>query len=245
MRFTDAYTLLKLAAIRKNSEKNYLAFQSFLGNLVINELKERNVDLSGKILELGCGRGGYSTILNKQSGWFLSSDISLPENIHSENIKFIRLDGSNLPIKKEIFDFIFCSSTIEHVPEPNKLLDECNRILKPTGTLYLTFPPFYSLPGGHKFKPFHYLGEKIAVKMLNKFNKKEVSKVNRKITSYATAYDTHGLYVLKITDVKNLLSKSKFVIKTSWIRLSPINFSKIPILNEFLSWHINFIAKKN
>src|SRR3989344_6034831 len=209
MRFTDAYTLLKLAAIRKNSEKNYLAFQSFLGNLVINKLKERNVDLGGKILELGCGRGGY------------------------------------LPIKKEIFDFIFCSSTIEHVPEPNKLLDECNRILKPTGTLYLTFPPFYSLPGGHKFKPFHYLGEKIAVKMLNKFNKKEVSKVNRKITSYATAYDTHGLYVLKITDVKNLLSKSKFVIKTSWIRLSPINFSKIPILNEFLSWHINFIAKKN
>ena len=169
----------------------------------------------------------------------------LSKNIHSENIKFIRLDGSNLPIKKEIFDFIFCSSTIEHVPEPNKLLDECNRILKPTGTLYLTFPPFYSLPGGHKFKPFHYLGEKIAVKMLNKFNKKEVSKVNRKITSYATAYDTHGLYVLKITDVKNLLSKSKFVIKTSWIRLSPINFSKIPILNEFLSWHINFIAKKN
>jgi SAM-dependent methyltransferase len=52
-------------------------------------------------------------------------------------------DLATVPVEENHFDLIFCSQTLEHVPDPGKVLKELFRIVKPGGSLWLTTPLFY------------------------------------------------------------------------------------------------------
>ncbi len=80
----------------------------------------------------------------------------------------IGADALHASFSDESFPFVFCASLIEHVPEPIGLLTEIARVLTRDGSAYLSFPPFYSPVGGHQFKPFHLLGEQLALRLTRK-----------------------------------------------------------------------------
>ncbi len=233
--------LLKLAFSRNDSKQAYFDFQAYQGELVLSELKGRGVDLKNKrILDLGCGIGGYSLQFYKEARELTAADIKKPEILlrRCPRIKFLKFDAcKKFPIKSKKFDLVFCSSTIEHVGNPLFMLKEINRVLDKDGKLILTFPPFYSPVGGHTFKPFHYLGERMAIRINNLLRKQDVK-------FYWNAYGDWGLYPLRIADVGRLLNKAGFKIVDKWTRYFPINAAKIPVLNEVLTWHVNFLCEK-
>lgn len=45
-----------------------------------------------------------------------------------------------LPLEADSFDLILHSDTLEHVPQPLLALAECQRVLRPGGTLCFTIP---------------------------------------------------------------------------------------------------------
>lgn len=49
-------------------------------------------------------------------------------------------DIQNLSYPNDSFNFVLHSETLEHVPDPKKALEECNRILKPGGWCIFTIP---------------------------------------------------------------------------------------------------------
>ena len=55
---------------------------------------------------------------------------------------FVRCDLSKapLPLDDGGFDIVYCSEVLEHLPEPEKLLAEIVRILKPRGYFLMTTP---------------------------------------------------------------------------------------------------------
>jgi SAM-dependent methyltransferase len=53
-------------------------------------------------------------------------------------------DLSKIPVEDDYYDLVFCSQTLEHVPEPKEVLKEFNRILKCGGKLYLSAPLFFA-----------------------------------------------------------------------------------------------------
>jgi SAM-dependent methyltransferase len=61
-------------------------------------------------------------------------------------------DIVSIPESDASFDVILCSEVLEHLPDPQKALDEFSRLLKPNGKLILT-APFASLV---HFAPYHY-----------------------------------------------------------------------------------------
>jgi ubiquinone/menaquinone biosynthesis C-methylase UbiE len=61
-------------------------------------------------------------------------------------------DITSIPVPDRSFDSILCSEVFEHLPFPERSLDELHRILKPGGLLILT-APFCSLT---HFSPYHY-----------------------------------------------------------------------------------------
>ncbi|MBW2981156.1 class I SAM-dependent methyltransferase [Candidatus Woesearchaeota archaeon] len=228
---------------RKESKSHYVEFQAYQAELIIKELRSRGVHIKNKrILELGCGRGGYSLKFARETKKLVATDLTKPSYALKANpkIKFVKLDASrHFPFKGESFDLVICFSLIEHVKNPRPMLNEIFRVLKDKGTLILTFPPFWSPLGGHRYKPFHLLGEKLAIKIHNTF-----LRGYKKVKSYETTYGSWGLYPLKIKDVSSLLLASNFKIQDKWVRFSPLNFAKIPIFNEFLTWHVCFLCKK-
>ncbi|HXB60516.1 MAG TPA: class I SAM-dependent methyltransferase [Candidatus Acidoferrales bacterium] len=50
------------------------------------------------------------------------------------------VDIQNLPFEDNIYDFIFASHVLEHIPNDGKALQEIRRILKPNGVAILPVP---------------------------------------------------------------------------------------------------------
>jgi|TARA_B100002003_G_scaffold246867_1_gene277361 ubiquinone/menaquinone biosynthesis C-methylase UbiE len=227
--------LYKLARNRDKSEKDYFIFEKHQAEMVINPLKRKIKFKGAKVLDIGSGRGGYSYALDKNGASVVSLDLDIKKQPHL-NKKFVNADATNLPFKAESFDIVFCSSIIEHLKNPKDMILEIKRVLKKRGICYLSFPPFWSPVGAHQFKPFHYLGEKNAIRLARKFYK---------VRSHSSYHDEYGvLYIMTLKKAKKLIRQSGLKIKDISTRHSPINLAKIPFLNEFLTWHVEFLIQK-
>lgn len=107
------------------------------------------------ILEIGCGRGGFSNyIANTYSKVkkIFSSDFSIEalrianEKFGSHNglIQWQQEDIMSLSYQNDSFDIVISCETIEHVPNTHKAIHELYRVLKPGGTLLLTCPNYFN-----------------------------------------------------------------------------------------------------
>jgi ubiquinone/menaquinone biosynthesis C-methylase UbiE len=78
-------------------------------------------------------------------------------DILTPNIKirnFIEADAQHLPLKTDSLTRIYASQLLEHLPDPHKFLDECNRCLQRRGILYLWVPNMFTLNA--KKDPTHH-----------------------------------------------------------------------------------------
>lgn len=235
-------TLARLAWRRRRSPQDYRRMQAYIAERSVAELKARGIDFaSSAVLELGSGAGGYAPTLQREAGSFTASDFLRPAWVDASAIPFAQVNVLKpFPFATGSFDFIYCSSVIEHLADPANLLRESWRVLKPGGTLYLSFPPFWSLAlvGGHQFKPFHFLGERLAVRLTNAVR-------GRSIRNYATAFGSFGLYPLTIAQVRQLLLDHGFEIRETFTRMSRINTARLPgFLKDLLTWHVCYLARK-
>lgn len=233
--------LLKLARKRRRSVDDYRAMQEYIAERTVAELEDRGIRLGEcAVLELAAGRGGYSKVLNGRARTFLANDLNPDPFFAEQGIPFIAFDVMKpFPLSSGSFDLVYCSSLIEHVPKPANLLDECRRVLRPDGRLFLSFPPFYSLAmvGGHTLQPYHFLGEKWALRLHN-------WQRGTAIESYDRMWGNWGLYPLTISRVRKLISAAGFRITETYTRLSPVNLSRLPgILKDLATWHVCFLAR--
>jgi ubiquinone/menaquinone biosynthesis C-methylase UbiE len=105
-------------------------------------------DVAGRMLEVGCGRGGFAVWLAKQRPNlqiigldFSETAIALARNragIEQGGVKFIRGDAQALPFDKENFEIVISCECMEHVPDPPLMAREIARVLKPGGRFILT-----------------------------------------------------------------------------------------------------------
>jgi len=97
-----------------------------------------------KILELGCGRGGYlrnvSSILNARIA--VGVDFSKATLPSSEGLSplIYDIEEGDLPFKDETFDVVLLLDVIEHLFDPDNILQEMFRVLKKGGYVIITTP---------------------------------------------------------------------------------------------------------
>jgi ubiquinone/menaquinone biosynthesis C-methylase UbiE len=119
------------------------------------------IDLTGKkILEIGCGRGGFACWMAKKYGdkyaKYVAADFSdvsvaigksyaLQSNIL--NIDWIVMDIMNMSFPANYFDLVISLETIEHITHPKVGLKELFRVTKPGGVLFLTTPNYGNFYG--------------------------------------------------------------------------------------------------
>ncbi|MBA7650996.1 Ubiquinone biosynthesis O-methyltransferase [subsurface metagenome] len=109
-------------------------------NNVIDIIERLKINEEDKILEIGCGRGIYTTLLARKSRNVVSIELSnreirvskefVEEKQLNKNVTLIRADAQRLPFKEDIFDFVLCSEVLEHLDDPSKGALELNRVLK-------------------------------------------------------------------------------------------------------------------
>ena len=102
-----------------------------------------NPGLNSKLIDVASGTGDIAKLFSKKNG--NTSEITCVEpNINMlkegevnlkkfKNIKWIKAQAENLPIKDDAFDFYSISFGIRNVADINKTLSEAFRVLKPGG----------------------------------------------------------------------------------------------------------------
>ena len=98
----------------------------------------------GSMLVVGCGDGLFTKAIaaachcNEIVG--VDTSRKLVQRADSEFPAVVSDVGASLPFRDACFDTIVCSEVIEHLIDPDFLLSEIARTLKPGGLLFLTTP---------------------------------------------------------------------------------------------------------
>jgi SAM-dependent methyltransferase len=118
-----------------------------------------SLSLGGKdVLDLGCGYGGrsvrYAELGSRSVTGIEPEERQCSEGrafatLHNVAATFLTGTGECLPLPPDSFDIVVSYDVLEHVCDPRKTLEECLRVLRPGGSLYAVFPPFYHPTGAH------------------------------------------------------------------------------------------------
>ncbi len=126
--------------------------------IIRNEIKGKNV----VALNLGSGNSDFGADL-------LNVDLLPYQNVD------VICDIENIPFKDNSVDYIINIAVLEHVPNPQKVIAEIHRILKPGGKIYSFIPfmqPFHASP--YDFQRFTYEGMKKQFKDFEILNLKPI-----------------------------------------------------------------------
>jgi SAM-dependent methyltransferase len=99
-------------------------------------LRSSKIERTGVVVELGCGRGAFHYLAERYC--YAALDISfeaLRRFMGPPNA--IQADIENLPLASQSVDFVLSVGTLEHVPNPEQVLGEIHRVLKPGGAVFL------------------------------------------------------------------------------------------------------------
>jgi SAM-dependent methyltransferase len=107
-------------------------------NRLLDAIRRYAPRLNGRLLDFGCGLKPYEHLFTVDE--YVGVDYAGEgETYRKDKVDFI-YDGKTLPFPDHAFDSIFSSEVLEHVFNPEEIMKELYRILKPGGQMLFTFP---------------------------------------------------------------------------------------------------------
>ena len=129
--------------------------------------------MQGAVLDVGCGEMPFRGLL-PPGCVYTGLDIPQADDFgmrrHPEIVDF---DGRDIPFAKDTFDHILCTEVLEHAEDPDRLIAEMYRVLRPGGTLVATVP--FSARVHHAPHDYHRFTSYCLDRMFSNFDDFEVS----------------------------------------------------------------------
>jgi SAM-dependent methyltransferase len=92
------------------------------------------------ILDLGCGEGPYGEHYHNRAGFAVAAD-----RAHRGKGADVLLDAHALPFRDSVFDVVLSVEVVEHLLDPDRAVGEISRVLKPGGSLLVTWPLIFGM----------------------------------------------------------------------------------------------------
>jgi len=124
---------------------------------ILEALRSQLVNLSGTVLDVGCGYMPYKPlVLQSPSRVKTYIGIDLHDNAYQR--PDLEWDGHTLPVRNNSADCALATEVFEHCPDPQRIMGEVLRVLKPGGVLFFTVPflwPLHDVPQDeYRYTPF-------------------------------------------------------------------------------------------
>jgi SAM-dependent methyltransferase len=104
---------------------------------LVKSISEFSNELSGSLLDVGCGTMPYKKLFNVTKYTGLDLDSSHARKFCDADFYY---DGHTFPFEDGTFNSVLCNQVLEHVFNPDKFLLEINRVVIEGGILLLTVP---------------------------------------------------------------------------------------------------------
>lgn len=168
------------------------------------------------ILDLGCGEGTRLSLVDGSGKNLTGIDISetaiKKAKAKHRGIKFVKNNIEALPFPEKSFDLVYSAFVFEHLDDPEKVIKEAVRVLKPGGNL-LIIAPNYGAP--NRASP--------------PFDKSRLSKLVLGFLKDIFGYgNPHGLHWNKVTPIAN---KSAYEMDWDTV-VEPYLGTLIPFVNK-------------
>jgi SAM-dependent methyltransferase len=138
----------------KNLDRFYIR-QSIFDALVLNLNK-----FDGHLLDIGCGKMPYKDYILKNSmvTEYIGLDIENALEYDKKVKPNFTWNGISMPFKDGLFETAIATEVLEHCPNPQIVLGEVVRVLKPGGCFFFTVPflwPLHEVPKDEfRYTPF-------------------------------------------------------------------------------------------
>ena len=110
-----------------------------------------NFPEDSKILDIGCGNGDFTLELLRMGFDAYGIDLANCDSLKDKH-RIVDLQIDKYPFSDNYFDVVFSKSVVEHMREPDYLVDEAYRVLKPGG-VFICLTPSWK----HCYKEQFYL----------------------------------------------------------------------------------------
>lgn len=137
----DKQVIAKSFGLAASTYDSVAHFQRWVGDKLIDELKQKEPDFSPRnIVDLGCGTGYFAQSLqtNFSSADYIGLDLSenminFSKQSHTSECAWLVGDAESLPFKDHSIDLIFSSLAIQWCESLPRLMKEISRVLSPKG----------------------------------------------------------------------------------------------------------------
>lgn len=126
---------------------------------ILFALRDQLPSFSGTILDIGCGRMPYkSMLLSAPSRAERYLGLDLEDDTTYKGGADLKWDGRKIPMEDNQVEVALATEVLEHCPEPTVVLAEAFRVLKPGGIFFFTVPflfPLHDVPHDeYRYTPF-------------------------------------------------------------------------------------------
>lgn len=119
----------------------------FIRTSIFNAIKLVLPRFNGKLLDIGCGKMPYKNYILQNSTVYEYVGLDIENALeYDQSIKPDFLwDGKIMPFQSNSFESAFGTEVLEHCPDPEIILKEVYRVLKPDGVFFFTVPFLWNL----------------------------------------------------------------------------------------------------
>lgn len=127
-------------------------------------------------LDIGCSAGFIADELARDGAKTAGVDIDVPglcraEERFGDRVQFICASGDQLPMPADSVDVVVFNHIYEHVVDPDAILTEIHRVLKPNGVAYLGLANKHQIIEPHYQLPFlSWLPQRVANSYVRRFS---------------------------------------------------------------------------
>lgn len=226
----------------------FLAEQSdpdrFYGELA--EDSARHVDslhsLRGALLlDVGGGPGFFADAFAARGAAYVAVDADAGEmRLHGRTPgpRTVQASGTALPFHDGAFDVAYSSNVLEHVAEPWAMADEMVRVVRPGGTVVVSYTLWFGPWGGHETSPWHYVGGHRAARRYEKRHGHRPKNVFGESLFAITAAD--GVAWARACVGADLIQVEPRYLPSAlrWV-------ARVPVIREAACWNILLVLRKH
>ncbi len=126
---------------------------------ILAAVRRETASFHGSVLDVGCGFMPYRNLIESVPAVqeYVGLDLEQP-TYYAEAEPDMKWDGRTIPSESESFDCVMATEFLEHCAEPESVLVEVRRVLKPNGKFFATVPFIWNLHelpyDEHRYTPF-------------------------------------------------------------------------------------------